>query len=286
MVMYMMKSATKNCQKLRQLIVLISAALLTSFGPIAWAGESDALKSIRENYVERPDLGPLPHREPASYAPDDDIEVVPFSTDLWIENLIVPDDAGVMDDMSRDIAIWQQRERFVEQWDIEPIDIYSTPDDNFQQRYVGRHLLRYLDKRISGEIKKSEEGSAMHSVGQVRAALKPQTEARISKLISLKFKAKVLRGRVYMFVKNPYVDSHAMVSASGRANFQVQKTFEEIGFTTRMQYQISENSWVADFDQEITGPLHARASSTQRINEIAFGNQSDQSFGLYFNYNF
>ena len=114
-------------------------------------------------------------RGPANYIPDDEISISPIKNTLWLDKVFVKDDAGVLENVRRDIQRWQDDEEYRQNWGIDRFGAQAAPTDLQKKQYLSRQALRYLDKRLTGEVKKAEKGSTLHKVGTVQKALKPNT---------------------------------------------------------------------------------------------------------------
>lgn len=83
------------------------------------------------------------------------------------DNIFAEDDAGVMKDMKASLGAWEAAEEYARIWDLEDTGLYNTPTTEQKQKYITKKMLRYADKRFSGEMKKANEGSALHSMSRV-----------------------------------------------------------------------------------------------------------------------
>ena len=188
--------------------------------------------------------------------------------------------------MKSQIAGWEKREEYVRNWDLESTGLYVLPSNGEKRRHFERFLLRYLDKRLSGEIKKSEEGSTLRKVGEVQKALSPKAEAAFSKNFKIKVRAKVLQRTAKVILDNPYVDSHADIDSRGNVNVNVSRNIAALGVHTHVNYQLQNEAWSATFDRQITGNLLGRISSSQSQRDMAFSGRSDTRLELLFNKSF
>ena len=73
-----------------------------------------------------------------------------------------------------------------------------------KKKYLEKNILRYMDKRLTGEIKRADKGTTLHRMGQVKKTLRPQTRVKLSENYRLRFRAKVLRGFMRMKFENPF----------------------------------------------------------------------------------
>ncbi|MBI2519368.1 MAG: hypothetical protein HYV97_03080 [Bdellovibrio sp.] len=221
-------------------------------------------------------------RKPANLVPDDEMEIVPVRQTLWTEQILVEDDAGVLKNMQNQISEWDTQRNYVELWDLESTGLYDPPSDSRKQSYIGTNLLRYFDKRLAGEIKNSEDNSALRAVGQMQKTLRPKAEARISENVKLRFKAQALQGKAYFILENPYVETQTLVTASGRVELSVAKSLKRLGVATRVNYYANQGEYVGEVDKSLTDHIIARYSSRQNDKTMMFNKQSDQTIQLLY----
>lgn len=222
----------------------------------------------------------------ANFTPDDDVQVAPFEHDLWVETAIEKDETTILKAMKDQIIKWEKNERYAKQWNLESTGMYLFPTVKEKRSYLQKWTLKYFDKYISGEVKKADEGSTFASVGKVQTALRPNTKMKIGKNIKIKFRARVLQGRGFIVVDNPYVDCKTQFNVRGRLNMRVGKKFKEIGTETSVQYNVDESDWIASIDQQITSTVSARISSAQSHDSMAFTDKSDRVAQIFYGYSF
>ena len=219
-------------------------------------------------------------RKPASSFLDEEIFVTPDQSKTFMQVALADDDGGVMSGMRSSLSSWADTEEFAHTWNLESTGLYKTPTANEKGKMINSRLLKYVDKRLAGELKNAEEGSVLHTAKKVETTLRPNAEVAVSKLVSIKFKARVLQGKIIMDVKNPFVECNASVSAKGKVNLITKKEFKDWGLATGAEYRIDESQWVAYADQEITKELRARISSTQSDKQMMFNKASEQRFEM------
>jgi hypothetical protein len=203
------------------------------------------------------------NRKPA--AVEEEVLTVPLTEKSFFtnENIFAEDDAGVMKDMKASFEGWQKTEDFAKTWDLGSTGLYTTPTIEQKRKYLSQKLLRYADKRLSGEMRNAEEGSALHAAKQVEQNLHPQTTVSVSKNFAFKFKARVLQGKAIMEVKNPWVECNATFSASGKIKAITRKEFKGVGLATGAEYSVNDSQLLTYIDQQITDNVKARISNTQ-----------------------
>jgi len=222
-------------------------------------------------------------RSPAHFVPNDDVDPQPIVENrLWLQDVFVKDDEGHLDATKNQIAEWQEKEEYAQNWNVQSTGLYNTPEEKEKKAYFNRQMLKYADKRLAGEVKNSEKGSVMQSVGQAQKALAPTTEVGITQNIKVKFRARVLQGKAMMKIENPYVDSETEVKASGAVHTKVEKNLKSIGLIAGVDYAVTEKTWTARFDKTLTERISARVSSVQTDKTMAFSANSDRIVQLMY----
>ena len=150
--------------------------------------------------------------------------------------MFAEDDAGVMRDLKASLRSWESTEEYARVWDLKDTGLYSTPTTEQKSQYILKKMLRYADKRLSGEMRRAEEGSTLHSMSRVEKNLRPNASVNVSKNFGFKFKARVLQGKVIVDVKNPWIECNATMSANGRARITTRKDFKEVGMSSGAEY--------------------------------------------------
>lgn len=181
--------------------------------------------------------------------PDDDMILAPQAKEHWAEGIMIEDDSGVMVNMRNHFQAWQRTEEYARQWDIQSTGLYEVAPREQQQAFFQRHILKYLDKRISGEAKKAEEGSTLHRVNTVSKALSPSSAVAISKGYKFKVRAKVLQRRGSLIFVNPFVDANAEYSVTEGSRINVGKSFQELGLNTNVTFNPQNQNYVATVNQ-------------------------------------
>ena len=267
------KMAKANCLKFGQVLFSVAFIMFQN----AQADET----LLRVGYLN-PFAEIREKRAPSSTVPNDRIFVSPKPIESWTANILVEDDAGVMLSIKNDLQRWQEIEEFRENWSLQESRFYETPDIGAKKAYLSRMLLRYLDKRVTGGVKKAEAGSTLHRVGQVKSALKPNTEAQISKNIKVKFKARLLQGEAIARIENPWVEYHTIINRNGDFNMHASREFASIGVRSYLDYNVNGGVWTATFDKPLTNKLMARLSSAQSDKQMAFEEQTNRTLQFIF----
>lgn len=202
-------------------------------------------------------------RNPA--AVEEEVLTVPLSSNdsfFTNENIFSEDDAGVMRDMKSTMSSWERTEEYARVWDLKSTGLYNTPTTEQKSQYISKKMLRYADKRLAGEMKKSEEGSALHKMKSVEKNLRPNASVNVSKNFGFKFKARVLQGKAIVEVKNPWIECNATVSANGKTRVITRKEFKELGLASGAEYSVNDSQFLTYIDQQLTDNIKARVSNT------------------------
>lgn len=201
-------------------------------------------------------------RKPA--AVEEEVLTVPLHEESFFtnDNMFAEDDAGVMKDMKASLSGWEKTEEYVTLWDLKSTGVYTTPTASQKAKYISKKMLRYADKRLSGEMKKADEGSTLHRMSKVEKNLRPNASVNVSKNFGFKFKARVLQGKAIMEVKNPWVECSAQVSANGKAKLITRKEFKSLGLASGAEYSVNDSEMLTYIDQQITDNVKARLSNT------------------------
>lgn len=222
----------------------------------------------------------IQNRGPQSFSPDVDYTPKPEARDVWYQYILVEDDAGVLRSIKNDLEKWEQEEEYVKNWDLESTGLYTIVSQERKKNYLGKRILKYVDKRISGEVKKAEEGSTLAAVGKAQKALKPSTKVSVSENIKLKFKARVLQGMAILKIDNPYVDYNTTYSFSDGLRMKMKKEFKSIRSVASVDYNPEDKVYTAQFDKGITNTISARVSSYQDHGTGIFAEESDSTIQL------
>ena len=221
-------------------------------------------------------------RTPANFIPEEGFEPPPPRKRHWAANIFVEDDAGVMKSIKSNMRRWDEMEEYSRLWNIYSIGLYKTPGREGKKRYLSKKLLKYIDKRLSGEIKNAEEGSTLKSIQKAHDVLKPNTKAQLTENIKIRLKARLLQGEARFFVENPYVDFQTHFRLGGETNLNIGRTISSLNVRASVDYMIDEGHWRACIERPLGKSLKARISSGQSDEDMIFTDQSEQKAELIF----
>lgn len=266
------------CKKLIQLSFAFSIASSLH------AADADAGSSFMLNQLNPYQKSVI--RAPGSFIPTDEFVQAPEEQKIWLQSILVEDDAGVLRSIRDNFREWEEKEEYAKNWNIESIKTYETPSQAYKKSYLSKKLLKYADKRLSGEIKKADEGSTLHRVGQLEKALRPKVEAQVSKRIKIKVKARVLQAKAIVRVDNPWVEHNTELNAKGHIQMNFKRDFSQLGANANVRYQVNEGQYVAWFDKQLVENWIGRVSSEQSDKDVAFSGDADKKLQLLFNKSF
>ena len=221
-------------------------------------------------------------RSPDSFVPDEGLEVPPPHKKHWMTKIFVEDSSGVMKSIQSNIRKWEELEEYGRHWNLHSSGLYKTPERDAKRRYLEKRLLKYADKRLSGEIKRAEEGTTLRSIKNAHDALRPSAKAQLTKNVKLRLKARLLQGEARLFVENPYVDFYTYFGLSGETSLNMGRTISSLDIKTSVDYKIDEGRWQACIERPLSHSLKARVSSTQSDKDMMFSGESDQRLEFIF----
>lgn len=225
-------------------------------------------------------------RSISSFVPSDEIGPTPVRQTEWLESVFVHDRAGVLHSIRDQFDSWDKIEAFSDNWHLESTGLYETPSETYKRSFMQKNMLKYFDKRLSGEIKNSAEGSTLYRVGQVQQVLKPSTKFSITNDIKVRLKAKVLQGKIFLLVENPYIECKTEFNAKGELLLDMGKKFKATNTEANFNYKVNEGSWIASLDQALVKDWRARVSSELRENKDTQAFEEGQTFQLLYSHNF
>lgn len=210
-------------------------------------------------------------RAPASIMATDDLYMSPLEQEIWLNNVMVEDDRGILNDIAQKIRTWEETDLYAQQWNLTSTGLFQTPTDEQRKNYFGKQFIKYLDRRISGEVKNAEEGSTFHTIGQVQQNLSPETSVEMAPNIRLRFRARVLEGAARMMVENPYIENTTTIDYKGQLHVNLNRQFKKIDLRTHFDVNVNEGNWQAAVDRPLTETVTGRiaARHTEEYDEEA-----------------
>ncbi len=229
------------------------------------------------------------NRRPASYIPDDDVIVKPVDNELsFYQQYVASDNSEEVIQSRNQIKVWNDNQQFADDWGMDSTLTGSpffvpTPDQKFQyfkDRYM-RYLRRrgedplknmpknwYQDYRASNEVDtidemesrfKSNNKTASSTKGVASAF--SQQEISLWKKTRFIFQPRVEQGLVVVGIRGPIAYARAWVGINGQAEFNLQKSFDSIGFRLMFNYYAHTGRYFTSVDQRIMENVYLRVTS-------------------------
>ncbi len=225
-----------------------------------------------------------PGRFPATYV-QSDMDPTP---DMLDEQPLVEDDSGVLDSMRQNFNRWQNQETYADQWNLESTGLFVGPDEGQKKSYFQRMMLKYIDKRFSGELKRQQEDPStghhgLQQVATINNVIQPSGGMNMGQGVKLKLRARPIQGRVFLLIQNPIMDYETKVSLDGRVIMSANRSIDFLGVKAGVNYDMHYHAWEAHVDKTLTETLMARASSSGQSDRVmAFENGSNQTYQLIY----
>jgi hypothetical protein len=252
-------------------------------------------------------------RNPGNYVPHDEFLETPFTPKHWGESILVEDNRGVLVSIKNQLNDWREKEEYAQKWNLESTGLYWTPEREEKQKYLEKSMLRYADKRLSGEIKNAPSGSTLHKIGKVQKALKPAAKINIAPQTKFRLKARILQRHARASIENPYVDSEfnyyladdSMNAKIGKRNddwgintyfnyditkeeywYDFSKDFFSTGISTSMSYEFTKERYSTTISKQLNPQWSTDLTSKQSTEEIAYSEDSERILKVKYRLNF
>lgn len=200
----------------------------------------------------------------------------------WLNTLFAEDDEGIMDKMRNQIQEWEQRREYVELWNLESTGAYAGPSEKDRNNFLRKHILKFLDRKFSREMKKEDASTTLKKAGEVEQMLRPNSNIQINEKVKVRFKARILQGHATMQVQNPYFDWSTNFKTNGEVQVSMAKDLSLLGVKTGLDYFSRNGKWRASVDKQITRNISSVVSSEQKTRSMAFSGESEQKIELKF----
>ncbi len=223
-------------------------------------------------------------RTPQSFYADVDYTQKPEDYKTFIDYVFVYDHAGVLKRMSNHYHSLMERDEYIKNWDLESLDTHRLSTIDERKRYFNKQFLKFIDKRISGSLKRAKKGSTMAQVGQMKKTLTPSSTAEISENFKIKFRAKVIKGLAIIRVENPYVEANTYLSLSNGIMMQVSKNFHATRTLASVEYNPAGTNVEFYVQQGITDHLSARVSAKDMVGGSNASHELKLNFSSPFNF--
>ena len=208
----------------------------------------------------------------------------PFNWVTWYKTVLFKDDKGILKNVKDQLEEWREKEKYIRDWNLSSTEIHYVPTKREQKKYIFSNLLKFADQRLIEAAKEAEEGSTIKTVAEVREALDPQIDVRISEEFKFKFKARILQGYATVNLINPYFKQETFVDRKGNIRIFASKHFIKPEFGTSLLYNLKEGSWSFKLDKRLTKNIIGSIVSNQEPSQLMFSGRSEKIFQIHYNY--
>ncbi len=222
-------------------------------------------------------------RSPANFVQSEVVETAPIEQELWVDSTFKEDNDGILKSMKNDISSWEEKEEYVKQWNLRSTGLYSLTSDETKSQMVKSRSLKYLDKRITGEMKSADKDSTLGKAQVVSKTLRPSSTMAVSEEFKLKFQAKLLQGKATVRLINPYFDYDTQFALTGKVSMRVAKEFKPFSVKTEVNYQVTEGRYIASINKDLGYNFSTRASADASSKDSPTSENTDKKIELMYN---
>ncbi len=233
----------------------------------------------------------LVNRLPASYIPDDDVIIKPVENELSFYQQYVASDKSQEVIRSRNqIKIWNDNQKFADNYGLDSSltgSAFFVPTAEEKWEYFKDKYMRYLRRkgeqpfkdmpktwyqeyRASNEVDTIDEmeekfqrsSKTTRSGKELPDSLKTQ-EVSLWKQTKFIFQPRVDQGLVIVGIKGPIAYARAWVGVNGKAEFNIQKEIDSVGFRAMFNYEADTGRYFTSVDQRLTDNVYARFTASK-----------------------
>jgi hypothetical protein len=229
-------------------------------------------------------------RMPASYIPDDDVIVKPESNEVsFYKQYISSDESNNVVELRNQIKVWNENQVFADQYGLRTTlagSPYFVPTPEEKWEYFKEKYFRYLRNRGEEPIKNApknwyQEYRASNEIDTIdemelrfqKTNKKTMNGKALPKSLQTKevsmwkktkfiFQPRVDQGLVIVGIRTPFAYARAWVGINGRAEVNIQQTYESIGLRTMLNYYADTGEYFTSLDQRVMDNLSARYTAS------------------------
>lgn len=230
-------------------------------------------------------------RKPANYVPDDDVIAAPVNNELSFYQQYVASDKS--EDVARSrnqLKVWNDNQIFADQYGLDSTltgSGFFVPTGDEKWEYFKNKYMRYLrgrgeqplkdlpktwyqDYRASNEIDTIDEMESRFKATTTKTKSGkdlPESlqakEVNIWKKTRFIFQPRLDQGLVIVGFKSPIAYARAWVGINGKAEMNIQQTYESIGLRLMFNYYADSGRYFSSVDQRIVENVYARFTSNK-----------------------
>ncbi|MBF0364267.1 MAG: hypothetical protein HQK50_01780 [Oligoflexia bacterium] len=188
--------------------------------------------------------------------------------DSWVKKLLTPDSHGILKSMADKVDEWEAKREYHERWSHTKVEEGELPTEKEKSAFLRKNALKFLDKKLSQELKSAKKGTTAHKIGQVHQSLYPSGQLRLTQEFSLKVKTELVQGRATLLFYNPYVDWYIHFNAydNSRTMMFIGKDLDPLGVRTEIQYLPLGEQVKTVVDKQLTEHMKSRYSISKPVN--------------------
>lgn len=231
------------------------------------------------------------NRMPASYIPDDDVIIKPVENELSFYQQYVASDKSKEVVRSRNqLKVWNDNQKFADNYGLDSSltgSAYFVPTAEEKWEYFKDKYMRYLKRkgeqpfkdmpktwyqeyRASNEVDTIDEmeekfqnsSKTTRSGKELPNSLKTQ-EVSLWKKTRFIFQPRLDQGLVIVGIKGPIAYARAWVGVNGKAEFNIKKEVDSVGFRAMFNYEADTGRYFTSIDQRITDNIYARFTASK-----------------------
>lgn len=212
-------------------------------------------------------MGQSLDRGPANYVPNDEVMASPYLYKLSFEDIFRPDGEGILEEAKKNVYEWEKISHFEQSWGVDSWAPNARSSRRDRKRYLAQAGIKYLDRRLSGEIKRAKKGSTLSKIGQVERSLSPRSSFKIGERYDLKVSGRVLLATIKVELKNPYVQNEVKIRSGGRVRAQAKKNFNlaSLRVHSEINFDLKEKKYEAVVESPMYKQIVAKASRAQFV---------------------
>lgn len=189
---------------------------------------------------------------------------------------------GLIENAKLKVNDWQQTQDHIQQWKVHDIPIYKLPQDKEKRKFVRKIGLKYLDKKIMDRGRKSPKNSPAHTVITMRKAMAPTSTIGLSQNFTMKFRAKLLEGKLSVILINPYLDWWADFNNHGHFGMTLQKNLADAELEMKIFYTTDQNTLMGTLKQKLIDNIFGHYEVTQKSTINYIDHKVSLSYSLGF----
>ena len=154
------------------------------------------------------------------------------------------------------LKTWTKSREYANKWNLKQ---HNLPSQEKQNAYAQKQFRRYLERQIKNKLERPVKRREYAGRFPEQKTLDSKLNMSFFDDFEFRFKTRVLQGKAFMVLKNPYLDFITTASASRGIDMKLGKSIDEIGVQTHLSYT-SKGHWNANINKSITGTINAQVS--------------------------